>query len=108
MSIVKASAATLAAASLLLLSGCYSAPVMPPSGFIYANVEAPISMGGSDSGSRKGEASAKALLGMIAWGDASSDRAMKDGGITTLKRLDYEFFNFLGIYQSFTTVAHGD
>lgn len=108
MSIGKASAATVAAVSLLLLSGCYSAPVMPPSGFIYSNVEAPISLGGSDSGTRRGEASASALLGMIAWGDASSATAMKEGGITTLKRLDYEFFNFLGLYQSFTTVAHGD
>ena len=108
MSKLNVTAAAVAAVFLLVLSGCYSAPVMPPSGFIYTNLDGPISLGGSDSGSKRGESSSKALLGLFAWGDASSDGAMKDGRINTLKRLDYEFFNFLGIYQRFTTVAHGD
>ena len=108
MSKLNVTAAAVAAVLLFMLSGCYSAPVMPPAGGVYMNIDAPISLGGSDSGSKSGKASAKALFGLFAWGDASAKAAMQDGNINTIKRLDYEFFNFLLIYQKFTTVARGD
>lgn len=98
------------AAIVLLSMGCYSAPVMPPSGLIYMNVDAPVSpaVAGKPIGSRTGKASASSLLGLFAWGDASVEAAVRDGGIVEPQHIDYEFFNFLLLYQKFTTVVHGE
>ena len=47
------------------------------------------------------------ILGLVAWGDASAEAAAKDGGITIIEHVDYEYMNILFIYQRFTTIAHG-
>jgi hypothetical protein len=90
--------------------GCYSAPVMPPSGLIYTNIEAPVSpaVSGQPLGARRGEASSASILGLFAWGDASVKAATENGGIREPKHIDYNFYNVLGIYQSFTTIVLGD
>ena len=60
-------------------------------------------------GSRRGEASCTAILGIIAWGDCSLKAAADAGGITTVQHTDYSFSNVIvGIYQSYTTVAYGE
>ena len=104
---------TLAAAMAAVLLGmvaCYSAPIMPPVGVVYANVNAPESLGitGQDLGTLRGKSSTVSILGLFAWGDASVKAAASAGNITNLKHIDYEFFNILGVYQRFTTVAYGD
>lgn len=106
---LRLSVAALAAVCLLAM-GCYSAPVMPPSGFIYSNIEAPVSpaVSGQPIGARRGTASSTAILGLFATGDASVKKAVQDGGISDPKHIDYEYFNFLGLYQKFTTVVYGD
>ena len=98
--------AALSAASV----GCYSAPVMPPSGLVYSKVEAPVSPAvmGREVGALKGEASAKSLFGLVAWGDASVEAAIRDGGITSPRHIDYKFFNVALVYQEFTTIVYGE
>ena len=96
------------ATAILSLPACYSAPIMPPAGLLYSEINAPISIGPSDMGSRRGEATSIAVLGLFAYGDCSVKTAATEGGITTVKHLDYAYFNFLGLYQKFTTIAHGD
>jgi len=98
------------AGALLALSGCYSAPIMPPVGLLYTGVEAPVSAAavGQNLGSRKGRSSSAAVLGLFAWGDSSVKAAAENGGISQLKHIDYRFFHVLGIYQEFTTVVYGD
>ena len=81
---------------------------MPPGGFLYQNTDALVGPTAGDMGSRRGEASATSFLGLFAWGDASAKAAASNGGIQTLKHVDYNFTNIIGIYQSFTTVAYGD
>ena len=95
------------AAMFLATTSCYSAPVMPPAGVIFSNIEAPLAPAGNP-GSRKGEASCSAVLGIIAWGDCSVKAAAEAGGISMVKHTDYEFFNVLIVYQQFTTVVYGD
>ena len=92
---------------LLGLSGCVGAPVVPPLGMVYTDIDAPLSLTG-ETGSRRGEATVIAWLGLVSTGDASVKAAAAAGGITTVKRVDYDFYNFLGIYQRFKTVAYGD
>jgi hypothetical protein len=47
-------------------------------------------------------------LFLFGWGDASIEQAMKNGGITQIKHMDYRLFNVLGIFQQFTTIVRGD
>jgi hypothetical protein len=110
MSIRKLIAAVATLMTIAFVSGCYSAPVMPPTGVIYSNIDAPtsLSIGGQDLGTRRGEASCVSLLGLFAWGDCSAKAAADDGAINELKQLDYNFFNFLFVWQSLTTIAYGD
>lgn len=94
----------------LLCAGCYSAPVMPPSGLIYSNVEAPVSPAvmGRPVGEKRGASSAVSYFGLVAVGDASVEAAAREGGITQPRHIDYEFVNVLLIYQKFTTVVYGE
>ncbi len=60
-------------------------------------------------GQRTGKASMHSVLWLVAWGDASSAAAAKQGGITTLNHMDREFLNIVfGIYTKTTTIVYGD
>ena len=96
--------------TIVSLSGCYSTPIMPPTGVLYSNIEAPasLSIAGQNLGSRRGEATCKSLLGLVAWGDCSAKAAAEAGSIGELKHLDYSYTNVLLVWQSLTTVAYGN
>lgn len=102
----------LAAILLLTLAtfGCYSAPVMPPGGVLYTDIDSTLNTEptGEFIGTRKGESSSKSILGIVAWGDSSVEAAARNGLITEPKHIDYNFYNVLGVYQRFTTIVHGD
>ena len=94
----------------VLLGGCVQAPVIPPTGLIYSDFDAPISTisASNDLGSKRGVSTVKSVLGLFSWGDGSVKAAANNGGITQLRHLDYKFFNLLFIYQRYDTVAYGD
>ncbi|MFN0058150.1 MAG: TRL-like family protein [Planctomycetota bacterium] len=97
----------------LATSGCagfVSAPVVPPLGWVYTQVHAPLDVDymNTDLGSKKGSAETMNILGLIAMGDASIGKAAMNGNIKTVKHADYEMFNILGVYSRFTTHVHGD
>lgn len=100
----------MAGSSLLLFTGCLSAPFMPPMGMFYSEVNAPLSVDHNKTmiTSKKGEASAECILGLVSFGDASTQTAAKNGGLTTIQYLDYTYFNVLGVYQKTTVTAHGE
>ena len=98
-------------AVMLVSSGCAAlgGPSIPM-GIIYTRVKAPLDtdMDKTSLGSKTGEASATGILGLIAFGDASTEKAADDGGITTINHADFEFFSILGLFSTFKTIAHGD
>ncbi len=96
--------------SLLLFTGCLTAPFMPPMGGVYSAVDAPLSVDHNRTAvtSKKGEASAICILGMVSFGDVSTQTAAQNGGLKTIQHLDYTYFNVLGIYQKTTVIAHGE
>jgi hypothetical protein len=98
------------ASTVALITGCYTAPVIPALGGAFTNTQAPLDVDYDETqlGSKTGKASTVAILGLFAWGNASTAAAARDGGITTIRHADYEFLNVLGLYQSFTTVVRGD
>ncbi len=91
----------------LLLSGCAS---LYPIGTLYTGVKLPNNMGdGKDvSYTKVGKAQACSILSLIATGDASLEKAIKNGGIKTVKYVDYHADNILGVYGTYTTTVYGD
>ena len=56
----------------------------------------------------KGESSVWSLLGIISGGDSSIMSAARAGSINIIHHIDYEVFNFLGLYATNTTVVYGE
>ena len=101
-------ATTIAAMLAALLAGCFTAPVMPPTGFVYSAYEAPMDVNtDATQMGRRGEAVAHCVLGLVSWGDASIAAAAAENGITSVNHADYGFFHVLGVYQRFTTIVYG-
>jgi len=96
--------------SVMFLTGCLSAPFVPPLGGVHSNVNAPLSVDHNRSTvtTKQGEASSVCILGLVSFGDASTQSAAESGGLKTIQYLDYNYFNVLGIYQETTVIAHGE
>lgn len=92
-------------------------PVIPPSGFIFTDVKAPLqtSFDATSFGSRVGRAHTFYVRIPIpnydisfAFEDASIAKAARKGDITQVKHVDYEMFQVLGLFGKYTTVVYGD
>jgi hypothetical protein len=60
-------------------------------------------------GQKTGKAAMHSVLWLVAWGDASSAAAAKQGGISTMNHMDKELLNVVfGIYTETTTIVYGD
>ncbi len=80
-------------------------------GCVYMNVTAPLdtNLDETQLGRRIGKSEAQSLLGLVAWGDAGTQAAARNGGITTLHHADREIFSILGfVYTRQRTVVYGD
>lgn len=98
MNKVKLFVAGLAAA--VMLSGC-----------LYAHVLTPYDtdLNKTVLGPKTGKATMYSVLGLVAWGDASTEAAAKEGGLTVVNQMDREFLNvFFGFYTSATTIVYGE
>ncbi len=83
-----------------LLSGCFYAHVTTP---LDRNVDKTV------LGQKTGKAEMQSVLWAVAWGDAGTSAAAKNGGITTVNHMDTEFLSvFFGIYSRSTTIVYGD
>jgi len=97
-------------ASLLAvgLAGCLSAPFQPPSGMVSVTT-APLSTEGNwEVGSKRGEASSTSLFCMYATGDCSIAAAARNGGLKKIGHVDYEYVNYVGIWQKATVIVYGE
>ena len=57
---------------------------------------------------KRGTASAKGYLGLVAQGDASIQAAAEDGGITNIHHVDFNTRSILsGLYVEHTTIVYG-
>lgn len=90
----------IALVAMLALCGCvYTRVVMP----LDTNVDKTV------LGQKQGKASTESVLWLIAWGDAGTAAAAKQGGITTVNHMDLEFLNVVfGLYTKTTTIVYGD
>lgn len=91
-----------------MFSGCLSAPFQPPGGVVSVT-KAPLSTEGNWTiGEKRGEASSTSVLGLYATGDCSIATAAKNGGLKKVGHVDYEYTNYLGIWQKATVVVYGE
>ena len=91
-------------------AGCFRAPVIPPTGLLFSQYNAPLTSefdGTPATALKTGEASSTSVLGLVAFGDCSLDAAAGAGELSTIEYCDYSYLNVLGVYQQFTVVAHG-
>jgi TRL-like protein family len=86
--------------AVLILSGC-----------VYSHVLTPYDtdLNKTVLGQKQGKASMESVLWLIAWGDASTAAAAKQGGLTTVNHMDREtLFVLFGLYSKSTTIVYGD
>ena len=70
------------------------------------NVQGPLGPASGTATAKKGEACASVFLALFAWGDASIERAKRDGRITEVTTIDHHSTNFIG-FGSFCTIVYG-
>ncbi|MDY6824647.1 MAG: TRL-like family protein [Thermodesulfobacteriota bacterium] len=104
--------------SFVIVSGCAIKGPMPPAGVLLTKVKAPESAstlalrtGNMDKvgTSKRGAASATAVLGLFSTGDASIQAAMENGRITKVHHVDYDKTLVLGgLFHQLTTIVYGE
>jgi len=86
--------------AMFLLSGCVYTHVLMP---YDTNLDKTV------LGQKQGKAATESVLWLVAWGDASTNAAAKQGGITTISHMDREIlFVLFGLYSKTTTIVYGD
>ena len=101
-------------AAITVICGCVSAPFVPPQGFLFTSLKAPLTIDFESTPVCNKSGSAKETYCMachpacsFAWGDCSIEAAKKDGKLTEIGYADYEILNILGFWRETTVTAYG-
>ena len=81
------------------------------SGCVYTNIKAPLDtdVASTTLGNKVGTAHNESVLWLVAWGDAGSATAAKNGGIKPIDPCDQVVFpSLFGLYTKTTTIVYGD
>lgn len=81
-----------------------------PTGVVYSDYRTPGSIANSSTKPLKsGTACTQGLFWLAAWGDAGTDDAMKEGGITKIANVQYSNKSVLsGFYSKYCTIVTGE
>ena len=80
-------------------------------GCLYAHFTTPLDtdLDKTQLGSKVGRAEFQSILWLVAWGDAGTQAAAKQGGLTTINHADREVLSILfALYYKQTTILYGD
>ena len=81
------------------------------SGCVYVNVKTPYDtdLDKTFLGEKVGESSCHSVLWLVAWGDAGTAAAARNGNITVINHMDNQTICVLfGLYSRSTTIVYGD
>lgn len=81
------------------------------SGCFYLNITSPLDtdVDNTTLGEKTGTAECYSILWLVAWGDAGSAAAARNGDISVIKHMDRQTFSVLwGVYTKETTIVYGD
>ena len=94
------------------LFGCAAVGNTGCNGIIYNNTVVPNyadpTAGDASLGPREGIARTHDVLGLVSWGDAGTEQAAVNGGVTNIKTIDVGTYNILGVYTERYTKVNGD
>lgn len=96
---------------LFLSSGCaFRSPVIPPTGVAFSNYEAPVDITyrGTEIGDKQGRAKSVSVIGLLAFGNCTADKAAQKGNIKRIDHIGYHYTNILGIVTSYETIVYGE
>ncbi len=91
--------------SLFLAGGCAS-PGVGPKGIFFTQAKLGV-FGTGEPSSKFGIACVHSILGLIAFGDGSIEKAKKNGSIETVYEVNWETQSILGIYAKLCVEAGG-
>ncbi|RJP76149.1 MAG: TRL-like protein family [Candidatus Zixiibacteriota bacterium] len=97
--------------SALLLSGCAVAlgPQVGTFGVLYTGISGPVAATSmTDVYTKGGSATYVNVLGLVAVGNASIEKAMRNGGITKIHHVDYATTGVLGLFSTTKVMVYGD
>lgn len=80
-------------------------------GCVYTNIKTPLDedLDKTTLGDKVGESELQSILWLVAWGDAGTEAAARDGGLTTIRHADRSIFSILGgLYYRQKTIVYGD
>lgn len=78
---------------------------------VYSSIQVPLDTDLNQTllGDKVGESSFQSVMWVAAWGDAGTQAAAEQGGITTIRHADRKVYSILfGLYYKQTTVVYGD
>jgi hypothetical protein len=90
-----------------MFSGCAAYVQTPALGALYTDTKAPVTATSNELGDKVGEAEVSSVLGIVATGDASIQKAAENGNISKISHVDYHSKNILGIYATYTVTVYG-
>lgn len=94
--------------SALFLTSCSTVYPGSGTGLIYTNVTEGQTATSNNLGSKRGEATATGILGLVSTGDASIQTAAKNAGITKISHVDTKKKSILGVVSKYTTIVYGE
>ena len=81
-------------------------------GFLYSDTKSPawdLEVQSESTATRSvGKATCVSILGLIATGDCTVETAKKDGNITKVSSVQFDYKNILGVYAETTTKVYGN
>ena len=96
-------------AVLTLLAFTVGCATTVPVGSVYTGVKLPvIATANGGQAPKVGTSTCTSVLTLFAWGDASIDAAMKNGGITKVHHVDWDVSNVLGIIGTYKLTVYGE
>lgn len=97
----------IAAFAATMLSGCATVQT-PLFGGLFTSVKAPVDSENVAPVNKAGKACATSILGLIALGDASIEKAKRDSGIANVATVDTSATSFLTLYGRYCTIITGN
>lgn len=79
-----------------------------PVGVVYNQTSTGLSTNNGVKATKEGKTCSYSILSLIAFGDATVNKAKADGDITNVASVDNTSFNVLGVYGRYCTVVKGN
>jgi hypothetical protein len=93
--------------SILTSTGCMG-EASPVIGRAYTDVQYGMFATTAVDASKRGEACAKAIFTLFAYGDATVTTAKANAGIHQVAAIEHSSYNLLGIYSTWCTIVKGN